>query len=222
MAWRELVLDPQELALRPPQVAEADGVVGRVGGRVGGALVADHGVLVVGVAHLPVGRVRAHVGQVDPRGDGRVDPLAHRPGPVLAVAGRHQQAVVEELARVAVDVDVGDVGEVEALALQEAHQLVLVVEQVELARPVGPLERDVARAHPVGALVVVEALAAPAVVGQPRVHGHLHERLGGGARGRAHDEGHPAGGARVGPAGQHELGEVVAAHPVGADVDRCR
>ena len=60
--------------------------------------------------------------RLTPAARARFEPVAHRLRPVLVVARGHHEAVPEELCGVAVGVDVGRVGDVVAVALEEAHE----------------------------------------------------------------------------------------------------
>jgi len=83
--------------------------------------------------------------------------------------------MAEEFAGAPIGVDVGGVGDVVALALEEPHYLDLPRERgLTIGGGKGSLERDVIR-RPSGAVRRVEALSAPVVIGLPRVDRGLDE-----------------------------------------------
>ena len=125
---------------------------------------------------LAVAGVRPQEGEVDAAGVGRGRPLAHGLGPVLVVAQAEEAAVVREELRLGVQVDVGPVGHVQAEALEVEQQRQFVADEVGGARRpglrVGTVERHgpgaVGEERPPFAVgPVVEAVAAPEVVGLP-------------------------------------------------------
>src|SRR5438093_6555997 len=111
---------------------------------------------------LPERLVRGEEGGAGPAGDRRFHgvPLAARP--VLVVAGRDEQLLAGDQRRIAVHVDVGQVGDIVAVRLDPLHQFVLEVE--ELARAIAvrvrPIERDLSGVSSVETeRIGVEALA---------------------------------------------------------------
>ena len=86
---------------------------------------------------------------------------------------REEEPLALEERGVAVEVDVGDVGEIEAARLGPFHEGVLPAEVLPGAAPleVRPVERDLLRGT-----AGVEALAAPRVVGLPGGDGRLEHR----------------------------------------------
>ena len=147
-----VVLHPEQPALVAAglELAEADGLQRRVGLGVGRVLVPDHRAAVVLVANLPVPGVRAHEEEIRGLGARVVVRVADPLRPVLAVTGRDRRAVPQQHSRVTRDVDVGHVGDVVALALEEAdeRQLQDVITWPAGARPeVGAVEADAVRAR---------------------------------------------------------------------------
>jgi hypothetical protein len=89
--------------------------------------------------------------------------------------------VLEERGGILVGVDVGLVGDVVALALEEANERKLPDDRDLRARErpvVGPVEGDLRRPHVLRIVELVQAEPAPAVVRLPGVHRHLDEDLG--------------------------------------------
>ena len=136
---------------------------------------------------MPVDLVPAEESQVDAavaRGGGG---LAHRGRPVLVVAqGEHGAGAVEQV-RVGVQVDVGGVAQRDAGVLSDPDGGQLELQ--ELAGPghrllVGAVERHRPRARlPAPVRTLVEAVAAPLVVGLPGGHGVDHDQPAGVGRG---------------------------------------
>jgi hypothetical protein len=92
--------------------------------------------------------------------------------------GHDHDPVPEQQSRVAVDVDVGGVRDVVALALEEAHKRQLPLRDrlaTWLLPQVRTVEADVVRRCSSRRVEIVKALPAPGVVRLPRVHGHLDE-----------------------------------------------
>ena len=120
----------------------------------------------------------AHEREVDAGARAASNAVAHRLRPVLVVAGDDHEPVAEQLARVEVGVDVGRVGDVVPVLLEEVdeRQLVRPRSSASSGRTGGrtrracttPLHAD-ARRFP------VQAEAAPAVVRLPRVDRGLDE-----------------------------------------------
>jgi hypothetical protein len=138
--------------------------------------------------------------------------------PVLVVAVDDDEPVLEQLVGILVDVDVGRVRDVVALAFEEAHELDSPGEELPLrAGCPRTVERDVGRGAV--AAVRIEALASPRVVRLPGVHGRDDEDLGADGRLRLHDEEDAARRAAV---NRDEPGRVVPARPVLADGDGVR
>ncbi len=174
-------------------------------------------------ADLAVAGVGAEEGQVDPAGVGGGSTLAHGLGPVLVVAQAEEAAMVHEQLRAGVQIDVGPVGQVEPEALEVEQQRQLVADEVGCARRpglgVGTVEGDGPGAvgeggptAPVGP--VVEAVAAPEVVGLPGGDAVL-EHVGRHGRVVADGEGDELLLAAV----TDELQQVAAGQPVLRDVE---
>ena len=189
-----VVDDPEHRALRVGARADPE-----VGGRRGtclvarvlrpGVLVADHRTVRPEVGGLEADPAEAAVGaedrQVRPGVAGRDHVGALFGGPVLVVAERQHGARPVQQSRVAGHVDPGGVGERQPELLGQGDQRRLVDQEQSGAVVVAvrPVEDDPQRAGGQRAgRAVVEAVAAPLVVGLP-------------GRGGAHDHG-PAGGAR--------------------------
>ena len=127
--------------------------------------------------------VAAEEGEVDAGGPGRFDVGALARRPVLVVADREEDLVVEDLGAAAVGVHAGEVADVVAVALQPADHRVLGVEQPVLGgRAAGrerPVVADLVGAAGIGAGAAdVEAVAAVVVVGLPGRVGGLEEEVG--------------------------------------------
>ena len=136
-------------------------------------------------AGLPEDLVRGEERDVGAGRDRCLDPRAHRPRPVLEVARHHDQAPPIDQPGVQLEVDVGDVLHVPALALHPADELELPAPQVA-GTPVegmGAVERHGGRAVALGGRhrclgdVGVEVEAAPCVVALPG-RGGAHEQDG--------------------------------------------
>src|SRR6266700_7290327 len=119
-----------------------------------------------------------------------------------------------------VRVDVGLVRNVDTVTLQEAHpgQLELRDHVVELLLVEGPIERHLDGVH--AGAKLVEALAAPTVVGLPRIDRHLDQHRGRGSRrALAHNQRNAPHGAGVRATHDLEFGLVVAGDRVRRDLD---
>jgi hypothetical protein len=136
---------------------------------------------------VPVHLVATEESQIDPAVAGGGGGLAHGGGPVLVVAqGEHRAGAVEQV-RVGVQVDVGGVAEryPGVLGYPDRGQL----ELEELPGPGhGLLVRAVERHRPRAGLsapvpTLVEAVAAPLVVGLPGGHRVDHDQPAGVGRG---------------------------------------
>ena len=142
---------------------------------------------------------------------------AHRRRVVLVVPETDQALVTEHEARIAIEVDVGHVRDVEPEVFGQRDQRELVVEEVgralvEVVRTVeaddlGPADTLEARAH-------VEAAAAPRVVGLPRRH-----RVEDHQRGRRVVVAHRQRDVVAAAIARAEHEQVVAGRPVRADGD---
>ena len=172
------------------------------------------------VADLPVAGVRADEGEVGPRVAGGLERVAHHMRPVLVVAERHHEGVTQEGAGVAVGVDIGRVGDVIPVPLEEMHGRELPPRRPLVDEVVGPVEGDVASLQ--RARLRVEAHPAPCVVRLPGVDGGLRQDLRGPVSRCQHDHGHVARRAGRVAARQHDVDVVVAAHPVPPGADRVR
>ena len=134
-------------------------------------------------AGLPEDLVAAEEGEVDPRFPRRFDVRPLRARPVLVVAHREKDFVVEDLAAAAIGVNAGEVADVVAVALEPAHHRVLSVEGGVLSAAAPRRQRPVV-ADLVGAprifsgVAGVETVAAVLVVGLPGGVGGLEEHFG--------------------------------------------
>ena len=147
-----------------------------------------------------VGAEERQVGAGVPCG---LDGAAHAGRPVLVVARRDVAECSGQQVVVVVEVDVGEVGQRLAGHLGPDHDRddrdVEVVHATDAV--VGPVEAD-RPAAPVAARAVVQAVAAPEVVGLPGRHRDHHgDRAGG--RGRGDDVGDLVLPARGGPQPEH-------------------
>ena len=112
---------------------------------------------------LPEDLVAAEEGEVDGAGvvTSRLDVRSLLPRPVLVVADRQEDLVLQDLAAAAVGVDTGEVADVVPVLLQPAHHRVLGVEQPVLGRGLdrveGPVVADLVRAT--GSFVAAGAVA---------------------------------------------------------------
>ena len=169
------MLDGHQHAFGPADLAPERRLVGEVRRRVVQRLVAEDRPAVVLVLDAPVGLVRAHERQVRAGGEGGIERVAHSARPVLVVACDHHHAVLHQARRRTVGVDVGLVRDVGALPLEEADELDLPPHRGLRQPAERPVERDAIRAR---AHEVVQALAAPVVVGLPCVDGDLDQDAG--------------------------------------------
>ena len=162
-------------------------------------------------ADLPVDVVGVEEGAVEAGGLRCQPVVAHVRGPVLVVEVGDEDLPAGEHGRALLDVDAGRVGDVVALAFQPADHVVVTVEEIAGAVParVGAVERDLVGALAVRGAPVVEALAAPDVVGLIGREGDLEDEIGRGAV-VPQDEDDVVGGSRAGD----QLGQIDAADPI--------
>ena len=121
---RTLMLDPDQIAFetRRSQLPEHRRLEVRIGVRVVEGLVGQNRPSPILQSHLPVRVVRAHEREVDPEGARSIEAVAHRLRPVLTVAGDDDQPVQPERTRVVCGRDVGLVGDVVPVPLDEPDQ----------------------------------------------------------------------------------------------------
>jgi hypothetical protein len=215
-----LMLDSHQLALGLTERTEEPVVEAPVADRIDRGIPPLHDrSLTGGVAHPPIGAVGAEH-QVRRLRQRAVEGVAHSLRPVLVVADREHQTVMQQRSRVPVRVNVGLVGNVDAVALQEADpgQLELRDHVVEQRLVEGPIERHLNGVH--AGAKLVEALAAPTVVGLPRIDRHLDQHRGRGSRrALAHNQRNAPHGAGVRATHDLELGLVVAGDRARRDLD---
>ena len=175
-------------------------------------------------ADLAVAGVGPEEGEIDAGGVGRGGPVAHGRGPVLVVAQTEEAAMVHEELRLGVQIDIGPVGHVQPEAFEVEQERQLVAHEVRRARGprlgVGAVERDGAgavgeRPPTLAVRAVVEAVAAPQVVGLPGRDAVLHDvrRHGGVVADGERDE-------LLLAAVTDQLQEVATGQPVLRDVER--
>jgi hypothetical protein len=215
-----LVLDSHKLALGLAERTEEPVVEAPVVDRI------DRGVPPLhdrssasGVAHPPIIAVGAEH-QVRRQRQRPVEGAAHSLRPVLVVADREHQTVMQQRSGSPVRVDVGLVGNVDTVALQEAGpgQFKLRDNAVEQLLAEGPIERHLDSVH--AGAKLIQALAAPTVVGFPRIDRHLHQHRGRRSRrALAHNQRNAPHGAGVRATHDLKLGLVVAGDRVSRDLD---
>ncbi|MBX3086356.1 MAG: hypothetical protein KF716_32265 [Anaerolineae bacterium] len=171
------------------------------------------------VAYLPVNIVGREIGEVFPRVTERDDMIKHFHGVILVMEHRHQHLAVCHQIGVIVQILAGDIGDVISILLRPHDHV--VVAAVEVTRPIILFIRTVVgnfvRAPMIG-VVIVQAFAAPIVVGLPCACRH-----------QIHD----VGGLAVIPHHERDIRHVAAAHvlqphhinaacPISRDVDGIR
>jgi hypothetical protein len=155
------------------------------------ALEAHDGRFAVLIPDLPITDVGAHEGEVRSLIARRFEPVPRPLGPVLVVSVDQDQPMPRQEPRIAMYVDVGHVTDVISLTFEESHELVLSAPKGRVVRE-RTVKGDANRGW--GAIGAgVEALAAPVVVGLPRVHGNLNDGRGGMRPRLAYHEGNSCG-----------------------------